>query len=819
MALDLRWSWSHAGDVVWRRIDPVLWKRTHNPWVVLTSTSSRHLQALIAEPEFRESIERLASETDESRRAATWFDQNHAGAVLSPVAYFSMEFMLSEALPIYAGGLGNVAGDQLKAASDLGIPVVGIGLLYQQGYFRQIIDRQGSQQALYPYNDPTQLPLRPLLAPDGERLRLEIRLPGQVLWLRAWEVTVGRLRLLLLDSNDSANHPAHRGITSELYGGNAELRLQQEIVLGIGGWRLLERLGVQPEVCHLNEGHAAFAVLDRARSFMERHGVVFDTALCATRAGNVFTTHTAVSTGFDRFSADLIEHYFGEYADRSLRIRMRELLALGRAQGADDREPFNMAYLAARASGFINAVSRLHAEVTRRIFAPLFPRRPLGEMPIASITNGVHSPSWDGVEADELWTRCCGKARWLGSLTFMQERIRALSDSAIWQCRARARAGLVEYVRELLAEQLTAAGAEQQDIEAAKTVLDPDHLTLGFARRFTGYKRPNLLLQDPERLARLLTNRDRPVQIIVAGKAHPDDLEGQAMIREWVHFVRRYDVRPHAVFLSDHDMLMTEQLASGVDVWINTPRRPWEACGTSGMKLLVNGGLNLSELDGWWAEAYEPAVGWALGDGREHGTDRARDAEEAALLYRILETQVVPEYHARAADGIPRCWVARVRESMASLTPAYSANRSVRDYLERAYLPAASAFRRRAADGAALAKEISAWHRALDLDWPQLRLLEVQVESRDDGHRFTAHANLGSLMAAVRLELYADAWMGGPSECIVMRPAGASGREGTRSFEALVCAARPASDYTVRIVPHHAEVKIPLEASHILWQK
>ena len=402
LALDLRWSWNHATDELWRWIDPDLWARTHNPWVVLNSASSRRLDELLQTQEFCAALEHLARTAEEGNASATWFQKHYGRGDLMSVAYFSMEFMLSEALPIYAGGLGNVAGDQLKAASDLGIPMIGVGLLYQQGYFRQVIDKNGDQRALFPYNDPAQLPITPLHGPDGERLRLEIALPGYRLWLRAWHVQVGRRHLYLLDSNDSANHPSHRGITGELYGGDPELRLQQEIVLGIGGWRLLESLNLLPDVCHLNEGHAAFAVLDRARNLMARTGMPFDGALCATRAGNVFTTHTAVAAGFDRFAPQLIERYLGRYIADTLGIGLREFLALGRANPNDDSESFNMAYLAVRGCSSINGVSRLHGEVSRRIFQTLFPRWPTSEVPVGWITNGVHTPSWDSPEADAL---------------------------------------------------------------------------------------------------------------------------------------------------------------------------------------------------------------------------------------------------------------------------------------------------------------------------------------------------------------------------------------------------------------------------------
>src|SRR5664280_1299910 len=403
LALDVHWSWNHATDGLWRTLDPVLWELTQNPWVVLQTVSRNQLERVLADPTFRKDVDDLLRAKRQAAERPAWFQQKHPQAPLTFVAYFSMEFMLSEALPIYSGGLGNVAGDQLKAASDLGVPVVGVGLLYQQGYFRQVIDKDGAQQALYPYNDPGQLPITPLRQANGEWLRLEIALPGASVWLRAWQVQVGRVKLYLLDSNDAANFPAHRGITSELYGGGPELRLKQELLLGIGGWRLLAALGIQPEVCHLNEGHAAFAVLERARSFMQENAQPFEVALAVTRAGNLFTTHTAVAAGFDRFPPALIEQYVGGYAEQKLGIPLHDLLALGRENPNDSSESFNMAYLAVRGSGSVNGVSRLHAEVSRPLFESLFPHWPEDEVPVGHVTNGVHMPSWDSAEADDLW--------------------------------------------------------------------------------------------------------------------------------------------------------------------------------------------------------------------------------------------------------------------------------------------------------------------------------------------------------------------------------------------------------------------------------
>jgi starch phosphorylase len=819
LALDLRWSFNHSADHLWERIDPELWDLTHNPWVVLQTVSRETLQSVTADANFQELLADLDRKKQIAEKSEGWFQKAHPGSGLSAVAYFSMEYMLSEALPIYSGGLGNVAGDQLKTASNLGVPVTGIGLLYQQGYFRQEIDAHGQQQALYPFNDPGQLPIKPLREPNGEWLRLSIDFPGAKLWIRTWQVQVGRAKLYLLDTNDPANIPAYRGITTELYGGGPELRLKQEMVLGIGGWRLLKALGLQPEVCHLNEGHAAFALLERARSYMADNRQPFDLALTITRAGNLFTTHTPVDAGFDRFAPGLMERYFKKYAEEGLSISLQDLLALGRRDRGDSSEPFNMAYLAVRGSGAVNGVSQLHGQVSRRIFQTLFPRWPEIEVPVTHVTNGVHMPTWDSAESDHLWEVTCGKDRWHGVTENLQGDFRRVSDSDLWQLRADGRKSLVHYVRKRYARQLAGRGASSEDLAQATQAFDTDTLTLGFARRFAPYKRPNLLLRDPQRLVRILTNRERPVQLVLAGKAHPQDVEGQGIIRQWIEFSHRPEVRPRVVFLSDYDLLMAEQLVQGVDLWVNTPRRPWEASGTSGMKVLVNGGLNLSELDGWWAEAYSPEVGWAIGDRREHGDDLSWDATEAETLYGLLEREIIPEFYTRDDRGIPRGWVARMRESMAKLTPLFSTNRVVRQYTEQHYLSAASTFRERAANQGAKGAELLNWQAQLAKHWSVVRFGPATVEQKEGQYIFQAQVFLDDLDPdAVSADLYAEGQNGNaPLRHSMNRGERLVGSANAFMYTARIPATRPATDYTPRLVPRHGGAFVPLEVSFILW--
>lgn len=819
--MDLRWTWNHSGDELWRRLDPTLWALTYHPSVVLQTVSREKLSKALADPDFCQLLDRLLQAKRQAETTPRWFQGKYPETSLKCVAYFCMEYMLSEALPIYSGGLGNVAGDQLKAASCLGVPVVGVGLLYQHGYFRQVIGRNGAQEALYPFNDPSQLPVKPVRQANGEWLRVEIPLPGNSVWLRAWEVQVGRAKLYLLDSNDMANVPINRGITSELYGGDQELRLKQEMALGIGGWRLLGALGLKPDVCHLNEGHAAFALLERAQGFMGENGQPFAAALTATRAGNLFTTHTAVAAGFDLFSPTLMDLYLGRYAKEKLGLGLREFLALGRKNPDDGNEPFNMAYLAMRGSGAINGVSRLHGRVSRHIFAPLFPRWPEDEVPVGHVTNGVHMPTWDSAAADELWTEACGKERWLGTSATLESDFRRVSDEKLWALRTVSRKLLVEYARERIGLQMGATGAAREVIARTQSTLDPGILTLGFARRFATYKRPNLLLHDPQRLIRILKNPQRPAQLIIAGKAHPADQAGQALIQEWTRFVARTDVNPPVIFLADYDMLLAEHLVQGVDVWINTPRRPWEACGTSGMKVLVNGGLNLSEMDGWWAEAYTPDVGWALGDGQEHGEDPAWDAAEAEALYERLEQEVIPEFYARNEKGIPSAWVERIRESMARLTPRFSASRAVCEYTEKHYLPSAAAYHERAANKGAVGKQMADWEQATGGKWGSVHFGDVRVETNADHHAFTVEIFLNELEpSSVRVELFANRTDGDdPLREEMKKGDPQTGVSGGRVYRAMVPATRPVSDYTVRAIPQRQGVAVPLESPKILWQR
>ncbi|WP_286084391.1 alpha-glucan family phosphorylase [Agrobacterium sp. FDAARGOS_525] len=820
LALDLRWSWNHSSDLLWQEIDAETWAATRNPIAVLHTVSREKLAGLLQDGGFMGRLDRLLEEERQAESAPSWYDRVDDDAKPKAIAYFSMEFMLTEALPIYSGGLGNVAGDQLKAASDLGVPVVGIGLLYGQGYFRQAISPDGDQEALYPTNEPDQLPIRPVRAADGELLRLQIDLPGMSIWIRAWEVRVGRARLYLLDTNDPANPVTLRSVTSQLYGGGPETRLKQEMILGLCGWQLLKALGIEPAVCHLNEGHAAFAAIERARCFQVERKVSFAQAVAVTRAGNVFTTHTAVKAGFDRFAPELIRKYFRLYTEKHLGIEMEEFLALGRQDARNPLEPFNMAYLAVRASGAVNGVSALHGTVSRKLFQPLFPRWPQNEVPIGHVTNGIHVPTWDSVSSDKLWTEHCGKDRWRGNLDNLGDKISNAGASHLWQMRYESRKALCAQVRKQYLVQKVEDGDIGISPQAARDVFDPGALTLGFARRFATYKRPALLLRDPNRLISILTNRDRPVQLVLAGKAHPRDLDGQGLIRLWHGFARNPELRTRLIFLRDYNMRQAEWLVQGVDVWINTPRRPWEASGTSGMKILANGGLNLSELDGWWQEAFRPEVGWAIGDGQEHGDDPAVDDAEAEELYRLLEDEIIPEFYDRDADGVPERWIERVRESMGSLAPQFSTNRSVRQYVQEFYIPSAQAYDARAKALGEPATDVALWQERWRDHGSSVHFGTVHAERRGDTHSFSIEVYLGELSPAdLAIEIYADG-IGGEAPFLgkADQEDNGSNPDGYHRYTCTVPAGRPTTDYTPRLVPYHPLARIPLDLAAIVWR-
>ncbi len=816
LALDLRWTVRQTTDKIWELLDAEAWEKTKNPYLILQNVSSARLQEAARDEE-------LVREISSWQERRSGFLEKPVPAGVdgqSSVAYFSMEFGLSEALPIYSGGLGMLAGDHLKTASDLAVPITGIGLLYQQGYFRQLLAPDGSQVEAFPYNDPDNMPLIPARDRDGSRLRVKLSLPGRSLILRVWQANVCRVNLYLLDSNDPMNSPWDRAITANLYAPGQERRLIQEIVLGIGGWQVLEKLGIQPEVCHLNEGHAAFVVLARAYSFMKKTGCSLAAALWATRAGNVFTTHTPVEAGFDRFDRILIDKYAKFYA-KLMGLSRLDLMALGAIRPEDETAPFTMAHLALKGCSHVNGVSRLHGRVSRKIFQPHFARWPEIEVPVGYVTNGVHIPTWDSPVAQRLWEQACPGDCWPEGIDYLKDGISQVSDSRIWCFRAEARRDLVDYVRLRHTRQLEERGASQEELKAARHVLNYNVLTLGFARRATAYKRTDLLLRNTKKLIAILTNTQHPVQLIMAAKAHPSDEQGRKMVKQMVNFAARPEISDRVVFLEDYDIDLAQHLQPGVDVWINTPLRPNEACGTSGMKVLANGGLNLSNLDGWWDEAYDPQVGWALGD-REERSEPDCDVADAKELYRLLEETVVPLFYERDVEGIPKGWVAMVKASMARLTPRFNSARMMQEYVEKIYRPAAIAYRNRTAEGARLAEELAAWQKRLNECWKEIRFGRLSTSQDGDSWSFSVEVYFGELRPEdVKVELYADPlpMQSGPEKTVMTQQGPLAGAINGFIYNARVPAKRAAEDYTPRIVPYHEHAFIPLEEAHILWMR
>lgn len=820
LALDLRWATDPEIIEIWPIVDATAWASSGNPIAVLQGAPRSRVRELGSDRTFTRLLQQKLDARTRRLESPGWFAERYSQDSLGLIAYFCMEFGLGEAFPMYAGGLGILAGDHLKACSDLGVPVVGIGLLYQRGYFRQVLSAFGSQVEIYPFSDPSQMPVIPARDDEGDWLSISVTLPQGEVALRVWEARVGRVRVYLLDTNHPVNCPADRGLAGELYGSGTETRLQQEIVLGIGGWRVLKKLGLEPDICHINEGHAAFAALERAHQLMQEESLGFTEALLATRAGNVFTTHTPVEAGFDRFPPGLIRQYLGEYI-AELGMAQEEFLGMGRIDPKSEGEPFNMAYLGLRVCGAANAVSRLHAAVSRRLFAPAFPRTPLAEIPVGGVTNGVHVPSWLSPASDRFWKKWGGEDRWSDDGSGRLHALNA-SDEALWELRGSNRCRLVEAVRAHMARHRGDPWRVGGQGSSVDEILDRNTLTLGFARRFTGYKRCTLLLSDPDRLTEILCREDRPVQLVIAGKAHPSDDEGKAMIRAWAEFTRRVDVSRRVAFVVDYDMAIAASLVQGVDVWLNNPRRPLEASGTSGMKVLANGGLNLSELDGWWAEAHSPEFGWCIGEGIPDDCDAGRrDEAEADQLYRRLEDEVVPLFYRRDEQGIPRDWLRLVRSSMENLAPRFSAGRMVSEYVEDYYVPGARAYAARRGMPATFVSEMNRWkHTVME------RLGGVVFESMrissDPGSRtieamlrpngLDAEFHSGSLLPEAYAEHEDD-----PDELCRVPLRLKERTDGGIVFVGETASQRPAEDFTLRVVSRHPLGLGALEMPVMVW--
>lgn len=836
VAHNLVWSWNNDAIALFRRLDSDLWEATnHNPVLMLGRLDQSQLEAAAADDSFQAHLRRVHRELSEYMAAeTTWFGRDHRRTGQPLVAYFSMEFGITECLRIFSGGLGVLAGDHLKSSSDLGVPLVGVGLLYQQGYFHQYLNEAGWQQESYLDNDFHNLPVTLMRDGDGEPLAVALAFPGREVRAQVWRAQVGRVALYLLDTNLPANSPDDRHITDQLYGGDIDTRIKQEIVLGVGGFRALEALGIQPTVYHMNEGHSGFLALERVRRQMERYGVSFSEAVEATSAGLVFTSHTPVPAGHDYFHPDLMQHYFRDYAG-ALGLAWHDFMALGRQDPRNAGEAFCMTVLALRLSSYSNGVSALHGEVTRQMWERLWPGVPSEEVPLGHVTNGVHLATWVAPDIGQLYDRYLGP-RWRDEPAngAVWQRVQRIPAEEFWRAHERCRERLIAHARRRLRLQLLQRGASPAEVAGANEVLDPEALTIGFSRRFATYKRATLLLRDPDRLARILNNPERPVQIIFAGKAHPRDDAGKELIRQIVALTREDRFRRRIVFLEDYDMAIASLLVQGADLWLNTPRRPMEASGTSGMKAAANGVLNLSTLDGWWAEAWTDAsgddesIGWAIGRGERYHDAGQQDQVEADDLYDQLERDVIPTFYGSSADGLPREWIDRVKASVGTLSACFNTNRMVWEYAERFYLPAAARYGHLAADGLQCARALAAWKERVRGAWPQVRVMAVdgaQPSQLTMGSQVRVLAKLwaGELAPEdLRVELYLGA-INADGEIARGRAVPMQvQRRGEDGSWLYAVETEPGSQsglfgYTVRVLPHHPDLVTPFLPGLITW--
>ncbi|HVM01089.1 MAG TPA: alpha-glucan family phosphorylase [Acidimicrobiales bacterium] len=821
LAMNLQWSWNGHTRNLFRWIDPATWEVTgHDPVRLLGMVGRDRLETLTTDRAFMTFLAEVHGDLRHDLEAPSWFRERTSA--LRSVAYFSPEFGIAEAVPQYSGGLGVLAGDHLKAASGLGVPLVGMGLFYRMGYFRQELNADGWQQERYPTLDPHAMAVRLV-----EGARVSVDLAGTELAAQVWRADVGRVRLYLLDADIDDNDAEHRAVTDRLYGGGTEHRLRQEILLGVGGVRALDAVGEETQVFHTNEGHAGFLGLERIRRLVKGSDMTLAEAIEAVRAATVFTTHTPVPAGIDRFPRDLMERYFRSWAEEC-GIGFDELMALGHVPDEPAHNPFNMAVMGLRLAGMSNGVSALHGAVSRRMFSALWPDLPPEEGPLTSITNGVHARTWVSADMDDLLSRHLVPA-WDEADADMWQRIQNARDDEVWRVREQCRERLVGFVRRRLRQAALDRGVSESDVAWCDEVFDPRILTIGFARRFAAYKRATLLLSQPDRLRALLLSPDRPVQIVFAGKAHPADDVGKEMIRQIVQFSRDPAVRHRIAFVEDYDIAVGRTLVQGCDVWLNTPRRPQEACGTSGEKAALNGGLNCSILDGWWDEMFDGDNGWGVSSAETYDDLGRRDAVEAGSLFEILEHQVVPLFYERVEGVVPRRWVRRIKSSLVSLGPRVTASRMVRDYVERLYEPMAVRADAIGAAEHARARRLAAWKRRVLEVWGAVRVEAVESDSAvaDLGteRRVAAVASLGALTpddVAVQL-IFGPV---GPNDeittptVVTMDLVGPEAGAGAGAHRyACSFSAEQAGRYgfTVRVIPAHPDLATPLEMGRAAW--
>jgi len=842
IAGNMYWSWNNDFVELFKRIDSNLWRACgHNPVKLLGKVSQRRLEELAENKGFLCELQRATEKLKLYLEGPTWFEKVCSKYTKPIIAYFSAEFGIHECLPIYAGGLGVLAGDHLKSASDLGVPLVGVGLLYQKGYFRQYLNVDGWQQELYAENDFYNMPVELVRKESGRPLTISVEYPGRCVRAQIWCVSIGRVKLYLLDTNIAANSSTDRLITASLYGGDREMRIRQEIMLGIGGLRTLAAMDIAPTVCHMNEGHAAFMALERIRHLRNSQNMTFGEALEATKSGNVFTMHTPVKAGLDEFPVELMDKYFGSYFP-NLGINRNQFLSLGRILPDDDNESFKMPILALRLSSYINGVSKLHGQVSREMWSSLWPAVPVEEVPIISITNGVHIKSWLSGEMNSVyegyfgpnWTdETVGKSVW--------KNIDQIPDEQLWQTHQRCKENLIVFARNRLKAQMQRRGTYHTELNRAEEVLDPEALTIGFARRFVSYKRGNLLLKDTKRLVKLLSDPARPVQIIFAGKAHPRDTEGKEIIRQIIHFAAQYGVRRRIVFIEDYDVNVARSLVRGVDVWLSNPRRPMEASGTSGMKAAINGALNISTLDGWWCEGYTPEAGWVIGAGENYEDAACQDIVESQAIYNLLENEVIPLFYTRSADNLPRAWIHRVKNSIKWIMPRFNTHRMVAEYTRRFYNPAVTKWQYLTAESMARARALSMWKSRMKRAWPEFAIKDVKMQVKNGEAEVQLNPRQPQLKVGSELSVSALVKLGrvspddvsvelyhGPVDArgnitdgsaVRMDYKEASGQDGEHWFVgSMPCRKTGQHGVAVRVLPQNADLVNPYEPGLVLWE-
>jgi starch phosphorylase len=827
VSFNLWWTWEPSARRLFRHLDPELWDRTnHNPVRMLQLSRQARLEELAQDKTFLRELKQVHEAfRNYLERQDTYGKTGPGVAIKEPVAYFSAEFGFHESIPNYSGGLGILAGDHCKSASDLDLNFVAVGLLYRHGYFRQEIDKEGLQHAVNLNQNFHHLPIKEVQR-DGTNVRISVRILDREVFAKVWELHVGRINLYLLDTDTPENNAEDRLITAELYGGDLEMRMRQEIMLGIGGVKTLNALGIEPEVFHMNEGHSAFLALERIRRNVAEKKLDFYSALQVVAAANVFTTHTPVPAGNDSFSREMMRKYFGDFA-RELGIPFEELFRFGQAS-VDPADAFSMTILALRFSRHVNGVSKLHGEVSQMLWKDVWAGVPVHEVPIASITNGVHTKTWMAPEFSALYEKHLGD--WEEHITDEDfwRRVMDIPDAQLWDTHQKLKLRLVEFVRERVRTRRERIGESPEAIRNVNRILDPEILTIGFARRFATYKRGALLFSDKERLKKLLNDTTRPVQFIFAGKAHPRDEGGKALIQEVYKFSREAGIENRVVFLEDYDSYIARRLVQGVDLWLNHPLRPLEASGTSGMKVAPNGGLNLSVLDGWWCEGYNGNNGWAIGAEIESGTVEFQNDVDTSSLYQLLENQIIPLYYAKPDGKLPLAWLQLMRESIRSVTPVFNTHRMVKEYTERLYLPAARSHEDFARENCGAATQLSQWKSKMRKDWPQVRVQDVQVANQDrqnipvgESLQVSAHVHLGGVDPQhVRVEAYHGEAENGGIKNPTVTALNASGQNGDGSY--IYHGAVPASEsgaygFSVRVVPTHPHLMQRHELRLITW--